>query len=155
MPVSWSTAFKLYVGAWLSGMATPDALNMVLHRHSNHFFHDALGRQFGGQQNDRHTGTRVRGCSRKVQVLVLRMPVLRSKVTHLHEIMTQAEGGALLQVEALFPDLWLVDDLELDVFLQVVDSHVFSQPPEHGLACTPHPRVPVLLMRVVQMADGH
>src|SRR5512138_1036916 len=143
MPVSWSTAFKLKVGAWLSGMASLHGRAWLRHLCS-HFLQDAFRRQLRREQDYRHAGARVGGCSYKVQVPVLGVPVVRSEVAHLGEVVAQAERRALFKIEVLLPRAGLVDNLELDMSLKVLDVHVLAEPLKDCLSCAPHHAFPIL-----------
>jgi hypothetical protein len=51
------------------------------------FFHNPLSSQPGGEKHDRQSGTRVGARTGEVQVLILRVAVLRTQVAHLLEVM--------------------------------------------------------------------
>jgi hypothetical protein len=67
------------------------------------------------------------GRARKIQVLIFFVPILRAEITNLPEIMTQPECRALFEIEEFLPDFGLVNDLEFDVFLDVIRAHLFGE----------------------------
>src|ERR1044071_4042760 len=93
------------------------------------------------------------GCARKIEVLVLLVTIVRSEIANLPEVVAQPERRTFFKIEAFLPDAGLVHNLELDMLLEILRTHLFSETPEHRFACLIHKGFPILFGTCVEVPN--
>ena len=77
----------------------------------------------GRKQHQRHTVSRMRASTDKIQIMIARMFVVWSEISHLQDAVANASKDRTLgDVQHVFPSFGQIADFEFDVFLQIGQS---------------------------------